>query len=55
MLSLGFPWKVVMAGRPIDRENDISGRVGFEDGERSCGDVDEGNGGSLEAGGSGAS
>ena len=39
----------------IDRENDISGSVGFEDGERSSRDVDKGNGGSWEAGGIGGS
>ena len=44
-----------MTGCLIDRENDISGSVGFEDGERRSGTVDKGNGGSWEARGSGVS
>ena len=52
-LSLDFPLKVVIFGCGIERENDISGSVGFEDGERSSGDIDEGNGGSWDFGSSG--
>ena len=54
-LSLDFPLKVVTFGCGIERENDISGSVGFEDGERSSGDIDESIGVSWEAGGSGGS
>ena len=46
MLSLDFPLKVLIFGCGIERGNDISGSVGFEDVERSSQDVDEGNGGS---------
>ena len=42
----GLSAEVVIFGCGIERENDISGSVGFEDGERSSGDIDEGNCGS---------
>ena len=45
-LSLDFPLKVVTFGGGVERENDVSGSVGFEDGDRSSGDVGEGSGGS---------